>query len=186
MTSQETCQMRKHCNKECDFQQNMGNVVMNSRYWFGNLLGSLPVKIPEAEQTGLSGSLGITGLQKILKCQCFWPSLQEKANVGIFMGRGIIPHSILLKWALLFENGWWIPPLRKEKGYNHCRWRVGASVAHGCPSSTHSFCFASVSGNIYHLTLALSQQILLSFCDTNWRASLISNYCSQAGTYRQW
>jgi len=87
------CQNEKRLiNKGCDFQQNTrehGNEFKIRRIDLGIYLYALWVKIPEAKQSGMSGSLGITRLQKILERKCFWPSLQEKANTGIFMGRGM-------------------------------------------------------------------------------------------------
>lgn len=41
----------------------------------GIYLSVLWVKIPEAKLSGVSGSFGITRLQKISECQYFWPSL---------------------------------------------------------------------------------------------------------------
>lgn len=97
----------------------------------------------------------------------FLAQFVRKSQCWYFHGeRDKILHSILLPLTLPFENGCRIHLLRKEGVCNHWRWRVGASVTHGCPSSTHSFYYASVSEN----RPPHSQRILLSFCDTNWRA----------------
>lgn len=71
-----------------------------------------------------------------MECQCFWPSLQEKANVGIFLGRG--GNSPFFSAEKSLDISEWVqdPSVPEEKICSHWQWKVGAFVPQGCPSST--------------------------------------------------